>query len=119
MPDERKRKNVRDDPKEQIIQRINRDFLDILVLRLILVEPMWGYKIIKKTERLFGIKLRHGALYPLLNALEDKSYIKSKKIAKGGRIRKVYEITLKGRALVDAYYDCLKDQLEKMDIKDD
>ena len=102
-----------EDPKEQILQRITRDFLDILVLRLILAEPMWGYKIFKKTEKLFGIKLRHGALYPLLNALEDGSYIKSKKITKGGRVRKVYEITIKGCGLVDAYYDCLKDQLEK------
>ena len=108
-----------EDPKKQIVQRITRNFLDILVLRLILAEPMWGYKIIKKTKKLFGIKLRHGALYPLLNALEDKNYIKSKKITKDGRIRKVYEITLKGRGLVDAYYDCLKDQLEKMDIKED
>ena len=117
--DERKRKNLTEDPKELIVQRITRNFLDILVLRLILEEPMWGYKIIKKTEKLFGIKLRHGALYPLLNALEDDSYIKSKKIAKGGRVRKVYKITSKGMQLVDAYYDCLKDQLKKMDIKED
>ena len=106
-----------EDPKEQIIQRINRDFLDILVLRLIRGEPMWGYKIIKKTERLFAIKLGHGALYPLLKSLEDNSYIKSKKIAKGGRVRKVYEITEKGIQVVDAYYDCLKDQLKKRDIE--
>ena len=107
-----------ENPKEQIIQRITRDFLDILVLRLILAEPMWGYKIIKKTEKLFGIKLRHGALYPLLNALEDNNYIKSKQISKGGRVRKIYKITLKGRILVDAYYDCLKDQIKKRDIEE-
>lgn len=108
-----------EDLKEQIVQRITKSFLDILVLRLILAEPMWGYKIIKKTEEFFGMRLRHGAIYPLLNALEDDSYIKSKKVAKAGRIRKVYEITSKGIKLVDIYYDCLKDQLEKRDIKED
>lgn len=104
--------------RKQIVQRISRNFLDILVLRLIRAEPMWGYRIIKKTERLFGIKLRHGALYPLLNSLEANGYVKSKKTTKGGRVRKVYEITPKGIQLVDAYYDFLKEQLEKLDIKE-
>lgn len=107
-----------EDPKKQIVQRITRNFLDILVLRLIQAEPMWGYKIIKKTKKLFGIKLRHGALYPLLNNLEKDGYTKSEKTTIRGRVRKVYNITPKGTQLVDAYYDFLKDQLKKMDIKE-
>lgn len=107
-----------EDPKKQIVQRINRNFLDILILRLIQAEQMWGYKIIKKTEKLFGIKLRHGALYPLLKTLETEGYVKSEKITQRGRVRKVYEITPKGIELVDAYYDFLKEQLEKMDLKE-
>jgi PadR family transcriptional regulator PadR len=107
---------VTEDPKKQIVQRITRNFLDILVLRLIQTEPMWGYKIIKKTEKLFGIKLRHGALYPLLNTLEKQGYAKSGKTTQHGRIRKIYEITPKGKQLVEAYYDFLKEQLEKLDI---
>jgi len=79
---------------------------------------MWGYGIIKKIERLFGIRLRHGALYPLLNQLEKKGFATSKKMAIGGRARKVYEITSKGIQLVDAYYDFLKEQLQKLDIKE-
>jgi DNA-binding PadR family transcriptional regulator len=80
---------------------------------------MWGYKIIKKTEKLFGIKLRHGALYPLLNTLEKQGYTKSGKTTQQGRTRKVYEITPKGKQLVEAYYDFLKEQLEKLDIKEE
>jgi PadR family transcriptional regulator PadR len=107
-----------EDPKKRIVQRITRNFLDILILRLIQAEPMWGYKIIKKTKRLFGIKIRHGALYPLLNSLEVEGYTRSKKITKGGRVRKVYQITPKGTQLVDAYHDLLKQQLEGLDIKE-
>ena len=107
-----------EDPKKQIVQRITRNFLDILVLRLIQAEPIWGYKIIKKTEKLFGIKLRHGALYPLLNNLETKGYVRYEKTTTRGRIRKVYYITPKGTQLVDAYYNFLKEQLEKIDIKE-
>ncbi len=79
---------------------------------------MWGYKIIKKTERLFGIKIRHGALYPLLNSMEAKGYVRSTKTKKGGRVRKVYETTSKGAQLIDAYYDLLREQLQKRDIKE-
>ena len=104
--------------RKQIVQRMSRNFLDILILRLIREEPMWGYKIIKKIERRFGVKIRHGALYPLLNSLEAKGYVRSKKSTKGGRVRKVYEITSKGIQLVDAYYDFLKEQLQKLDIKE-
>lgn len=104
--------------REQIVQRITRNFLDILVLRLIQAEPMWGYKIIKKTKRLLGIKLRHGALYPLLNFLEKEGYVRSEKVTKEGRVRKVYEIIPKGVQLIEAYKELLKEQLEGLDIKE-
>jgi PadR family transcriptional regulator PadR len=108
-----------EDPKKQIVQRITRNFLDILVLRLIQAEPMWGYKIIKKTRRLFGIKLRHGALYPLLNSLEAEGYARSKKTTKEGRVRKVYQITPKGTQLINAYHEFLKEQLKGLDIQEE
>ena len=107
-----------EDAKKQIVQRINRNFIDILVLRLIQTEPMWGYKIIKKTEKLFEIKLRHGALYPLLNTLETGGYIISKRTPKRGRVRKIYQITPKGAELIDIYQNVLKEQLEKLDLKE-
>ena len=99
--------------KKEIVQRIFRNFLDVMVLRLIRKEPMWGYKIIKFIEDTYGLVLRHGALYPLLNSLEKKGLLRSKKEAKNGRIRKVYEITSKGIQLVDAYNNFLQNQVEK------
>ena len=108
-----------ENPKDHFVQRITKNFLDILILRLIQSEPMWGYKIIKKTKSLFGIKLRHGALYPLLNSLESQGYAQSQKTTVKGRTRKIYQITPKGKKLVEAYYDFLKDQLEKLDIEED
>jgi DNA-binding PadR family transcriptional regulator len=114
----RNNKKLTEDTKKQIVQRINRNFIDILVLRLIEAEPMWGYKIIKKTKELFEIKLRHSALYPLLNTLETEGYVKSEKTTKRGRIRKVYQITPKGIELVNTYHEVLKSQLKKLDIKE-
>ena len=110
------RENLTENLEEEIVQRIVRNFLDIQILRLIQTEPMWGYRILKKIEDIFGIKIRHGALYPLLNSLEAKGFLKSKREVKKGRIRKTYEITPKGNQVIESYYHILKQQLEKADL---
>jgi len=90
---------------------------DIQMLRLIQTQPMWGYKIKKQVEAIFGVKLRHGALYPLLNALEQKGFLTSEKQRHGGRTRRVYTITRKGKQYIEAYNITLKEQLEGLDIE--
>ena len=102
--------------KKEIVQRITRNLLDIQILRLIQTQPMWGYMIKKQAETKFGVKLGHGALYPLLNALEQKSFLTSQKQQQGGRTRKVYSITKKGNQYVETYDDVLKEQIRKQDI---
>jgi DNA-binding PadR family transcriptional regulator len=102
--------------KKEIVQRITKNLLDIQILRLIQTQPMWGYKIKKQAETKFGVRLRHGALYPLLNALEQKSFLTSQKQQQGGRTRKVYTITKKGKQYVETYDDVLKEQIQKQDI---
>lgn len=84
-----------------------------MVLRLVQLEPTWGYQIIKHVEEVYGVQIRHGALYPLLNSLERKGLLRSRKEAKGGRVRKVYEITSRGIQLLDAYNEFLKEQIQK------
>lgn len=103
--------------REGIVQRVFRNFLDVMVLRLVQAEPMWGYKIIRYVEEEYGISIRHGALYPLLNSLEKKGFLRSRKEEKGGRVRKIYEITSRGIQLLDAYSEVLQEQIQKQDIK--
>jgi len=110
------RERLTENLEEGFVQRIVRNFLDIQILRLIQTEPMWGYTILKRIETKYGIKIRHGALYPLLNSLEAKGFIKSKKEVKKGRIRKIYEITPKGNQLIKSYYNVIKQQLETADL---
>ena len=103
--------------KKEIVQRITRNLLDIQILRLLNTEPMWGYKIKKQVETNYEVKLRHGALYPLLKTLEQKGFLKSQKQQRGGRTRKVYTITEKGREYIETYDSVLKEQIQKQDIK--
>jgi DNA-binding PadR family transcriptional regulator len=103
--------------KKELVQRITRNLLDVQILRLIQTEPMWGYKIKKQAETRFGVKLRHGALYPLLNALEKESFVTSQKQQQGGRTRKVYTITKKGEEYLETYKHILKQQIKGLDVE--
>jgi len=98
--------------KKEIVQHIIRNLLDIQLLRIIQTEPTWGYRIKKQVDTDFNIKLRHGALYPTLNTLEQKGFVESKKQQKDGRARKVYTITATGKIYLQTYYSILQGQLE-------
>jgi PadR family transcriptional regulator PadR len=105
--------NLNEPSIKDMKRRFVKSFLDMLVLQLIQNEPLWGYKILKKTEALYQIKIRHGALYPLLNALEANGFIQSRQELRKGRLRKVYQITPKGTKLLKTFQNFLKQQLQK------
>lgn len=98
--------------RKEIVQHIIRNLLDIELLRIIEKQPTWGYNIKKQIETEFSIKLRHGALYPTLNMLEEKGFVESKKQQKDGRQRKVYSITKEGALYLQTYYSILRGELE-------
>ena len=103
--------------KQELVQRIVRNLPDIQILRLIQTEPMWGYKIKKQVAEKFDVKLRHGALYPLLKSLEEKGFITSQKQQQKGRTRKTYTITKKGEKCLKAYRRVLSEQMKNSDVK--
>jgi PadR family transcriptional regulator PadR len=103
--------------RKEIVQRMTRNLLDVQILRLVRTQPMWGYKMKKQVETRFGVKLRHSALYPLLNELERKGFLKSQRQRQGGRTRKVYSLTRTGREYIEMYEGILKEQIECIDLK--
>ena len=103
--------------RKELVKRIIKNFLDIHLLRMVQTQPLWGYMIKKKVEANFQIKLRHSALYPMLNSLEQKGFLTSQIQTKGGRARKVYNITESGRQYLQSYYSILKDQIRGEDLK--
>ena len=105
-------KKMAENFRKEIVQRVTRNLLDIQLLRLIQAQPMWGYKIKKQVETKFDVILRHGALYPLLNGMEQKGFLTSQKQQQGGRTRKVYTITKKGKEYIETYDSILKEQIQ-------
>jgi len=97
--------------KEEIVQHIIRNLLDIQLLRIVQDNPTWGYKIKKQVEEQFDIKLRHGALYPALNALEARGFLESRKQQENGRARKIYVVTEEGINYLRTYRSMIKELL--------
>ena len=99
--------------KKEIVQRITKNLIDIQLLQLIQAQPLlWGYRIKKKVETDFNIKLGHGALYPMLNSLENRGFLKSREQREGGRARKVYTLTKEGGKYLHSYYEVIREQLK-------
>lgn len=77
--------------------------VDMLVLKLIEKNPMYGYQIIEELERQSNktFQLSAGSLYPLLHNLENKGYVETfeaKVDSKTpGKPRKYYRITRQGK----------------------
>ncbi len=73
---------------------------DMLVLKLLESEDMYGYQMIEqlreRSKNVFDMKA--GTLYPLLHQLEQKEYLTTYEQSAGeARIRKYYHLTEKGR----------------------
>lgn len=86
------------------IQQLIKGSTEPLLLYLINEIPMYGYQIIRELERRTTgyFKLKGGTIYPMLRRLEDKGLVKSswRQITERQR-RRYYEITDKGRQLLD------------------
>jgi len=99
--------------RDEIVQHIIRNLLEVQLLRIVQTQPTWGYQIKKQVETQFNIKLRHGALYPTLKALEARGFLECKKQPKSGRSRKVYVITRSGEDFLKTYLDIIKELLSE------
>lgn len=83
-------------------QQLKKGVFEILVLKIINQEDVYGYELIKTLENDSNgyFVLKEGSLYPIMYRLEDKGYIESyRKDAEGKRSvpRKYYRITEDGR----------------------
>lgn len=72
---------------------------ELLVLRLLARQEMYGYELVKQIRLATGegIKLGEGVVYPALHALERAGALKAKRKAVNGRTRVYYRVTSKGR----------------------
>lgn len=74
--------------------------LDLLVLRVLALEPMHGWGVAKRIQERSSevLRVNQGSLYPALRKLEDRGWVTSHLGAtKEGRAVKMYALTSAGR----------------------
>jgi PadR family transcriptional regulator, regulatory protein PadR len=79
--------------------------LAMLVLKTLTVQPMHGYAIAQHIERLSddALRLQEGTLYPALQAMEMKGWVKSEwRLSPTKRRARYYSITPSGRKQLSA-----------------
>jgi len=88
------------DPKSDLPQGM----LDLLLLKVLALEPMHGYAIGQRLRQVSGhvIQVTQGSLYPALHRLEHRGLLAAEwKPSDTGRDSKIYRLTRKGRAALE------------------
>jgi len=83
-------------PKADILQGT----LDMLILKIVALEPIHGYGIAQSMKRLSRdvIQVQQGSLYPALHRLEERKWLQAEwREADSGREAKFYTLTKAGR----------------------
>jgi len=100
--------------QKEVNYKMLKGFLDLVMLRLIGNGCMHGYQIITTIRKTFGIYFGPSTIYPLLNLLEDKKYIKGVWEVSNDRPKKVYTLTREGDIFLRYSEDSFKLILRKM-----
>ena len=83
--------------------QLKRGLLDVCVLRAILNEESYGYKIIKDMKPY--VEISESTLYTILKRLELSGMLTVRSAEHGGRLRKYYRITKAGRGRIEDFKD--------------
>jgi PadR family transcriptional regulator PadR len=74
--------------------------LDLLILRIVALEPVHGYAIAQRIQMISkeALQIQQGSLYPALHRLENKGFLAAEwGPSETGRDAKFYRLTAKGR----------------------
>ena len=78
--------------------------LDLLILKVLALEPMHGWAIAQRIRQISGdvLQVGQGALYPCLHKLEQNGWIRSEwAISENNRRAKYYSLTKAGQRVLD------------------
>ena len=87
--------------QKEVSTKLMKGLLDLIILQFLNTAPMHGYQIITKIRKSFGVYFGPSTVYPLLNTLEKKGYVKSEWNMNFERPRKVYSLTNSGQNMLD------------------
>ena len=83
-------------PEENLSLDLYSGFIKLHVLHHASEQPVYGLWLIEELRE-HGYRVGPGTLYPLLHSLEQSAMLKSYNEVFGGKVRRYYKITPKGR----------------------
>ena len=92
---------------KEVQSKLTKSLLHPIVLQYLDKEPAYGYQLIAKIRKDFGIYLGPSTVYPFLDQLEKKRYVKSAWDMAGDRPRKIYTLTTEGKNILKFAEDSL------------
>ena len=87
--------------QKEVSTKLTKGLLDLIILQLVNTQPMHGYEIITKIRKNFGVYFGPSTIYPLLNTLEKKGFVKSVWNMNTERPRKIYALTSNGQNMLN------------------
>ncbi len=79
--------------------------LDMLILRVLSVEPMHGWGIVQRVEQMSGdvLQVQQGSLYPAMERLNRKGWVTSEwRTTENNRRARYYSLTRAGRKQLES-----------------
>ena len=76
-------------------------FIKIHILYHAAKEPIFGVEVAEELGR-HGYRVSPGTLYPTLHRMEQEGYLESLSKVVGGKVRKYYQATVKGKRVLQS-----------------
>jgi PadR family transcriptional regulator PadR len=86
--------------QKEVSTKLMKGLLDLIILQFLSTQSMHGYQIITKIRKNFGVYFGPSTIYPLLNTLEKKGFVKSEWNMNSERPRRIYSLTNSGQSML-------------------
>jgi PadR family transcriptional regulator, regulatory protein PadR len=103
--------------QKEVSTKLTKGLLDLIILQLVNTQPMHGYEIITKIRKNFGVYFGPSTVYPLLNTLEKKGFVKSEWNMNTERPRKIYSLTNNGQNMLNFTEESLNMICRKLTVQ--
>ena len=87
--------------EKEMHAKLTKGLLGMIVMGLLSQEPMHGYQLIIKIRKTFGVSFGASTVYPFLERLEKKGYLKSEWKMTSTRPQKKFSLTKDGQVVLN------------------
>ncbi len=98
--------------------QIKKGLLEYIIMLILKSKPYYGYELIADINRLAGMEIAEGTIYPLLNRLKKENLLKSEWIEmEVGIPRKYYQLTEEGITqleIMQEYIESINQSITKL-----